>query len=88
MAIRWTAVGTHSGAYLGYAATSRRVKFAGIEIIRVEEGRVTMPGGASAQPGFQHVRSTHRARSATDRWGEWDADSLRGHVEARDVGPS
>ena len=32
---------THSGAYMGYGATSRRVKFAGIEIIRVEEGRVT-----------------------------------------------
>jgi steroid delta-isomerase-like uncharacterized protein len=58
VAIRWTAVGTHDGAYLGYAATSRRVKFAGIEIIRVEDGRVT------------------------DRWGEWDADSLRGQLKA------
>ena len=56
VAIRWTAVGTHSGAYLGYEPTRRRVKFAGIEIVRVEEGRVT------------------------DRWGEWDADSLRGQL--------
>jgi steroid delta-isomerase-like uncharacterized protein len=56
VAVRWTAEGTHIGAYLGYAATGRRVSFAGIEIIRVEEGRVT------------------------DRWGEWDADSLRGQL--------
>ena len=58
VAIRWTAVGTHTGGYLGYAATSRRVKFAGIETIRVEESRVT------------------------DRWGEWDADSLRAQMMA------
>lgn len=40
VAIRWTARGTHRGAYLGVAPSGRTIDFAGIEIIRVEEGRV------------------------------------------------
>ncbi|MEK7314657.1 MAG: ester cyclase [Candidatus Eisenbacteria bacterium] len=39
-AIRWTARGTHRGAYLGVAPSERAIDFAGIEIIRVEEGRI------------------------------------------------
>lgn len=40
VAVRWTAVGTHRGAYLGAEATGRRVTFKGIEVIRVCEGRI------------------------------------------------
>ncbi|HET7903970.1 MAG TPA: ester cyclase [Candidatus Eisenbacteria bacterium] len=40
VAIRWTAAGTHRGAYLGAAPTGRAMRFAGIEIIRVAEGRI------------------------------------------------
>ncbi len=40
VAVRWTAVGTHRGSYLGAAPTGRRVPFKGIEIIRVREGRI------------------------------------------------
>ena len=40
VAIRWTAAGTHRGAYLGVAPTGRATRFAGIEILRVEEGRI------------------------------------------------
>lgn len=40
VAVRWTAVGTHRGAYLGAAPTGRRVTFKGIEVIRVRDGRI------------------------------------------------
>lgn len=40
VAIRWKARGTHRGAYLGVAPSGRTLDFAGIEIIRVEEGRI------------------------------------------------
>ncbi|HEU4724113.1 MAG TPA: ester cyclase [Candidatus Eisenbacteria bacterium] len=39
-AIRWTARGTHRGAYLGVAPSGRAVEFAGIEIVRVANGSI------------------------------------------------
>jgi steroid delta-isomerase-like uncharacterized protein len=41
VAVRWTAVGTHRGAYLGAPPSGRRVRFAGIEIVRIHDGRIT-----------------------------------------------
>lgn len=41
VAVRWTAVGTHRGAYLGAEPTGRRLVFKGIEIIRVRDGLIT-----------------------------------------------
>ena len=38
--IRWSARGTLRGAYLGVAPSGRAVEFAGIEIVRVEGGRI------------------------------------------------
>ncbi|MBK7772473.1 MAG: ester cyclase [bacterium] len=35
IAVRWTAVGTHRGAYLGAEPTGKRITFKGIEVIRV-----------------------------------------------------
>ncbi len=40
VAVRWAAVGTHRGAYLGAEPTGRRVTFKGIEVIRVRDGRI------------------------------------------------
>lgn len=40
VAVRWTAAGTHRGAYLGAAPTGRTVRFKGIEILRVRDGRI------------------------------------------------
>lgn len=40
VAVRWTAVGTHRGPYLGAEPTGRRIVFKGIEIIRVRDGRI------------------------------------------------
>ncbi|WP_242344658.1 ester cyclase [Anaeromyxobacter terrae] len=36
--VRWTATGTHRGAYLGVPPTGRRIAFKGIEILRFEGG--------------------------------------------------
>ncbi len=36
--VRWTAAGTHRGAYLGVAPTGRRIAFKGIEILRFDGG--------------------------------------------------
>lgn len=40
VAIRWTARATHRGPYLGVEGSGRTIDFAGIEIIRVEGGRI------------------------------------------------
>lgn len=40
VAIRWTAQGTHEGPFLGFPRSGARVRFAGIEIIRVAGGKV------------------------------------------------
>jgi predicted ester cyclase len=41
VAVRWTAIGTHTGPYLGAAPTGRRIVFKGIEIVRVRDGLIT-----------------------------------------------
>lgn len=40
VAIRWSAVGTHRGGFLGCPPSGRRVTFRGIEIIRIQNGRI------------------------------------------------
>lgn len=40
IAVRWTAVGTHRGPYLGTAPTDKRIIFKGIEMIRVQDGMI------------------------------------------------
>ena len=39
-ALRWHATGTHEGDQLGIPATHRQVRFAGIDIVRVQDGRI------------------------------------------------
>lgn len=36
----WSATGTHSALYMGYAPTGRTVHFRGIDVIRVQAGRI------------------------------------------------
>ncbi len=38
--ICWTATGTHRGSFMGVAPTGKPIRFAGIEIIRLEAGLV------------------------------------------------
>jgi steroid delta-isomerase-like uncharacterized protein len=38
--LRWSATGTQRGAFLGIPASGRTVHFRGIEILRVEAGRI------------------------------------------------
>jgi steroid delta-isomerase-like uncharacterized protein len=40
VAIRWTASGTHQGAFLGAPPTGRRITFRGIDILRIEGGQI------------------------------------------------
>lgn len=40
VAVRWSATGTHEGNGLGMPPTHRRVQLHGIDILRVENGRV------------------------------------------------
>ena len=38
--VRWSASGTHRGAFMGVPPTGRRISFRGIEIIRVEDEHI------------------------------------------------
>jgi steroid delta-isomerase-like uncharacterized protein len=40
VAFRWSATATHRGASLGFAATNRNVRFEGMGIIRVQNGKL------------------------------------------------
>jgi steroid delta-isomerase-like uncharacterized protein len=46
-ALRWTATGTHEGDQLGVPATHRTVRLTGIDIVRVEDGRIVEHWGES-----------------------------------------
>lgn len=47
VAVRWSATGTHESDQLGVPATHRRVRLSGIDILRVEAGRVVERWGES-----------------------------------------
>ncbi|HLW03315.1 MAG TPA: ester cyclase [Ktedonobacterales bacterium] len=38
--VRWVAMGTHRGPFMGAAATEKQVLFGGIDILRIEHGRI------------------------------------------------
>lgn len=38
--VRWSATGTHRGPFLGVEGSGRSVRFCGIEIIRIERGKI------------------------------------------------
>jgi len=38
--LRWTARGTHRGAFLGVPPTGAAVRFTGIDIVRIADGRI------------------------------------------------
>lgn len=40
VALRWHATGTHSGTFMGFRASGKSIKFNGIEIIRIADGRI------------------------------------------------
>jgi len=40
VAVRWSAVGTHRGEYLGAKPTNKQIRFKGIEIIRYRRNRI------------------------------------------------
>ncbi len=40
VAVLWTAMGTHLGPFMGVAPTGRRIGFAGIEVLWIEDGLI------------------------------------------------
>ena len=40
VAVRWSATGTHEGDQLGVPVTHRRVRLTGIDILRIDNGRI------------------------------------------------
>ena len=46
-ALRWSATGTHEGDQLGVPATHKTVQFTGIDILRLENGRIVERWGES-----------------------------------------
>jgi predicted ester cyclase len=46
-AVRWSGQGTHQGDLMGVAPTHRRVQFSGIDILRIENGKIVEHWGES-----------------------------------------
>lgn len=38
---RWNATGTHQGTFFGIAPTGKHIKFSGIDILRIVDGKIT-----------------------------------------------
>ena len=55
--LRWHATGTHEGDQLGIPATHREVRFTGIDMVRVEAGRVVERWGHSNELQVQQQLS-------------------------------
>ena len=49
---RWSAEGTHSGAFMGIPPTGKRVHTSGIEIHLIRDGRIAAEWGASDELGL------------------------------------
>ncbi len=60
VAVRWTATGTHRGAFLGVPASGRTVRFAGIEIIRIAGGKIVERWGEWDGLGLLEQLKAHR----------------------------
>jgi steroid delta-isomerase-like uncharacterized protein len=45
VAVRWSATGTHRGAFFGVAPTGRRIAFRGIETLRIRDGLIAERAG-------------------------------------------
>ena len=49
---RWSAEGTHSGEFMGIAATGKRVRTTGMEIHLIRDGRIAAEWGESDELGL------------------------------------
>lgn len=59
VAVRWTLSGVHAGSFLGLPATNRPVQFDGIDLYRMEEGRLAAHWNVVDMLGFyQQVTGT------------------------------
>ena len=57
-ALRWSATGTHEGDQLGVPATHKTVQFTGIDILRIENGRIVERWGeANALEVMQQIQA-------------------------------
>lgn len=52
VAVRWSARGTHLGEYYGLAPTGRQMTYSGIDILRVENGKIVERWGSSDDLGL------------------------------------
>ncbi len=50
---RWTITGTHRGEYEGIAATGKPIKFTGITIVRLANGRIIEDRFEAGAPSFK-----------------------------------
>ena len=50
---RWTITGTHQGVYEGVAPTEKPIKFTGITIVRLADGRIVEDRFEGGSPSFK-----------------------------------
>jgi steroid delta-isomerase-like uncharacterized protein len=62
--IRWTAEGTHGGDLLGFAGTGRALAIRGVDMYRLEEGRIAESWTFWDLPGMLRTVSAPIAASA------------------------
>lgn len=62
--IRWTAAGTHGGELLGFLATGRALAIRGVDMYRLQDGRITESWTFWDLPGMLRTVSAPVAASA------------------------
>jgi predicted ester cyclase len=50
--VRWSASGTHEGSYYGIAPTGKKITYSGIDIVRIERGKIVERWGFSDDLGL------------------------------------
>jgi steroid delta-isomerase-like uncharacterized protein len=54
VAYRWESAGTHAGTYMGVPATNKRIAAEGMNIVRIDGGRIAEEWGSWSKSSFLH----------------------------------
>lgn len=89
VAVRWTLTGTHGDAFQGIPATGRTISMRGMDLLRIEGGRIAERWGSSDELGLlqQLVDRRQGDRRSALEAAEENAERRRGGRRQTDLAP-